>query len=224
MELYLSRRMIPKIKKKLKSFLMDEAGTISKNNLIKGALILTGIGAGLKAAKASCTTAEGTAVACSATTAAMHGTQAIVGSQCEEGAYKAAAGETIGTCCNADGFALPGTTSNKGSHPATWWCSRSDCGWLCITEDNADDNSCPDVNQHNNAGQIYISGFEGRSHSNILDFIHDAPPTKGLTGKHSHHGAHGSWNEMENCPDTLTPHHANHCSHGSHGSHCSWMC
>ena len=36
--------MLPKLKKKIISFLMDEKGTISKDKLIKGAIMLSGIG------------------------------------------------------------------------------------------------------------------------------------------------------------------------------------
>jgi hypothetical protein len=43
--------MLPKIKKKIKSFLMDETGSISKTNLIKGALFLTVAGTTMKKVK-----------------------------------------------------------------------------------------------------------------------------------------------------------------------------
>ena len=43
--------MLPKIKKKISSFLMDEKGTISKKNLIKGAIILSSIGLAAKDVK-----------------------------------------------------------------------------------------------------------------------------------------------------------------------------
>ena len=43
--------MLPKLKKKISSFLMDEKGTISKKNLIKGAIILSSIGLAAKDVK-----------------------------------------------------------------------------------------------------------------------------------------------------------------------------
>lgn len=44
--------MLPKIKKKIKSFLMDETGSISKANIIKGALFLSAATITLKKVKA----------------------------------------------------------------------------------------------------------------------------------------------------------------------------
>ena len=44
--------MLPKIKKKIKSFLMDETGSISKSNIIKGALFLSAATISLKKIKA----------------------------------------------------------------------------------------------------------------------------------------------------------------------------
>ena len=44
--------MLPKIKKKLSSFINDERGTISKSNLIKGAIVLSGIATAAKNVKA----------------------------------------------------------------------------------------------------------------------------------------------------------------------------
>lgn len=44
--------MLPKLKKKIMSFLMDEKGTISKEKLLKGAIVLSGIGLLAKKAKA----------------------------------------------------------------------------------------------------------------------------------------------------------------------------
>ncbi len=45
--------MFPKIKKKISSFIKDEKGTISKKNLISGAIILSGIGSFAKSVKAT---------------------------------------------------------------------------------------------------------------------------------------------------------------------------
>jgi len=45
--------MLPKIKKKLTSFIKDENGTISKKNLIKGAIVLSGIASVAKNVKAT---------------------------------------------------------------------------------------------------------------------------------------------------------------------------
>lgn len=44
--------MLPKIKKKIKSFLMDETGSISKSNIIKGALFLSAATITIKKVKA----------------------------------------------------------------------------------------------------------------------------------------------------------------------------
>lgn len=53
--------MFPKIKKKIKSFINDERGTISKKNLITGALILAGIGSLAKSSKADTVPGDGNA-------------------------------------------------------------------------------------------------------------------------------------------------------------------
>jgi hypothetical protein len=44
-------KMLPKLKKKIASFLMDEKGAISKKNLIKGAIILGSLGLAVKEVK-----------------------------------------------------------------------------------------------------------------------------------------------------------------------------
>jgi len=226
--------MLPKIKKKIKMFLMDETGSISKSNIIKGALFLTSAGVAISKVKATTQVGiENPSMTPPAGTAERMGllytnnasevvdltgiTDQNDWAACTHFAehdkiYKTKTGQLVGCNCNGAGSNIPDGGENGKN--ATWWCGRQDCGWSCVT--STGDNLC---GNHTNDGKAYITSFEGDEHHNGLDFQHDGS-TASLIGKHVHHGVHGSWNEMEECPQYEG--HTNHCSHSSHGSHNSW--
>ncbi|MFT4304382.1 MAG: hypothetical protein ACMXYG_07485 [Candidatus Woesearchaeota archaeon] len=222
--------ILPKIKKKIDNFLMDEQGSISKSNLIKGALFLTSSGAFLQKTKAQMpepgqiyTDNRGNQRIVSREQC-MHTISAASG----EGVYFARGQEEIGTCCNAEGQKLPGTPAMR------WECARYHCTWICTTGDGSLDcdrtrrGSEPDRfpqngggcensrhNRHKNCGTVEITAMRSLEFIKSFTFFHDRS-TKSLKATSYYKGYDVYFSEMNECPGTLG--HKNECYH----SNCRW--
>ncbi|MFT4297901.1 MAG: hypothetical protein ACMXX5_01795 [Candidatus Woesearchaeota archaeon] len=199
--------MFPKIKKKIKSFLMDETGSISKSNLIKGALFLTAASTTVKKAKARDfgeiqdnfpTSGHGRGYGCG--------------------------GEEV-WICNAEG----GSQTLPGPSSAVWLCTKHHCTMDCVGHDTprGDDNILPrcctarrryvtikgtERGGHKSEGHIQFQMHHVAEHENGITFTHDRNQ-KSLLGSHGHHGEHGNWNEI-----CIPGDHSSHCQHASHTS------
>lgn len=200
--------MLPQIKKKIKAFLMDETGSISKANLIKGAIFLSSAGIMLKKVKAQTTSGSLTA------------TGSLPGASTEE------EGESCGT---ATGGSLHPRSSNSGectlepssstntvTYRCTWVPETAYC--TCTTGTGDSSGSCGRQNRatHVNSGTLMHWKADDQPHDNILTFTRGSD---NLQGSHNHHGSHGNADSCKgDCEYTA---HANHCSHSSHANGCS---
>jgi hypothetical protein len=233
--------MLPQIKKKMKSFLMDETGSISKANLIKGALFLTATSATVNKVKAttpgenlypgdwdiSQLTAE--------ERARWDRVGILPGDFDKYNLLQVASGSGVGYGCG--GQVIPGRCNQlepvklPGDPTSIWKCAKAHCTWTCVAEirhsDDRDNNGCctkkshtsmgATKHGHTNQGAFQVKMGKDTGHENRINFVH-TPSNKGLKGTHEHTGFAGDWVIYQQCAGTVNPHHNNHCQHGSHTS------
>jgi len=146
---------------------MDEQGTISKANLIRGAILISGAGVAIKKAKATTVTIDagilarlsafspgsdfGDGTTCSP---GPHrpGMEGNVGPYCTAGGSNFdgnnGEGVEIGKSCNAD-VGMLGQASEDGiefgGEDMVWFCGRADCSWMCTTGDGTDTCTSQDI-------------------------------------------------------------------------------
>jgi hypothetical protein len=205
-----NNKMLPKIKKKMKSFLMDETGSISKTNLIKGALFLTATSATVKKVKA-----DGIPNPTSKQDFINNPVPQSGGGEWPSVFGYGCGGTEIGGRCNQ-----PTPVYLPGDPTSSWKCRKYHCTWTCEAFNRIggkNDDHCCTKTHHTNSGGIEIQMGKGSGHDNVINFMH-TESNKGLKGVHEHSGFEGDWIIYENCPGTQTPHHNNHCQHGSHTS------
>ncbi|MCB9358616.1 hypothetical protein H6503_01670 [Candidatus Woesearchaeota archaeon] len=187
--------MLPKIIKDVKQFLMDETGSISKKNVIKGAIFLSALGTSVRKAPAI-----------SAADIQNGNYNFNVPLQGGETGYYCG-GEEVGTGCNG----LPQTL--KGGSTALWECERTDCTWTCEAKPQAwRGPCCTDQHyDHRNSGTLVIQSMIEAEHANGLSLQRTSTGYEGSAFKYA---SHTSVSDMDGCQGTTT--HANHCSHENH--------
>lgn len=140
---------------------MDEQGTISKANLIRGGILISGLGVTIKKASAACTSGVDASILarieafCGATGCDMGngttvspdphrpGGEGNVGPYCTAGGDAFDEGQAVetGKSCNAD-VGVSGQADEDGmelgTEYMTWFCGRADCSWMCTTGDGTD--------------------------------------------------------------------------------------
>jgi len=180
--------MLPKIKKKVKAFLMDETGTISKSNIIKGALFLTAAGTAVKKVKAG--TYGGEPIDGSPSNV-LEGEESNKGSGGGEAGYSCSVSGFLTTCTAVSGMTkTPCPKNNDRTPPHT--SSGSMSHW------NADEQ------YHSNHTDLDFDwgndGLEGTHshHGYHADGDYAGSECDGYTAhtshcSHSAHGSHNSW-------------------------------
>ncbi len=200
---------------------MDEQGSISKSNLIKGALIISGLGITAKKVSATFDPAvtpidasiiarlqafNGDAEFGDGSTCSPNphrpGMEGNIGPFCTPGGseFDSNAGHTLtGESCNADvGLKDQAAESDDGTdigeEHMTWFCGRKDCSWLCTTGDGT--SGCtytPLTNQYKGMGAGCDTTTNHNRHKNCgtLDYGGFGPPG---------YGGHGNKMTFEHVP------------------------
>ncbi|MFT4304431.1 MAG: hypothetical protein ACMXYG_07730 [Candidatus Woesearchaeota archaeon] len=196
--------MIPKINKKVKSFLMDESGKISKSNIIKAGLILAGTTT-IKKVKSIPASGGGTGFGC--------GGDEIPG-RCNHPTPQYLPGEETATWqCTKEHCKWTCTAEAEGRRSGFGYISNNPAA-CCPEKRHSSGSLRSGSGGHRNVGTATFNIHEANEHENALYFWHNRAE-RALKAKHDHHGFHGNWSLREECGPAE---HDNHCSHGSHTS------
>ncbi|MFT4304447.1 MAG: hypothetical protein ACMXYG_07810 [Candidatus Woesearchaeota archaeon] len=196
--------MIPKLKKKIKSFLMDESGNITKKNITKAALFLITLNTITKKTKAQ--------------TVDVRTGNPVDILNC--GSPHPSHGRDYGIAYG--GQKIPPRSQhtligNDGNCVAEWRCLKDLCSGYDTVRCLPTGQSQSGKGRHTSNGQMIHWNADVAEHANTLSLIKDNS-INGLRGRHEHHGSHANADEIEGGAPCGTPEHTNHCSHGSHTS------
>ena len=185
--------MPQELKKKLIGFITDERGTISKQNLIRGAITLSSIAASVSVVRGT-----------------------MVSAQCSQ--YGTTQAETIKnpmplrglsqTSTQYSAMVRAGVTGAEGStNVKTWNCKIDDYKTTCTTTQSCSPRTNNNVD---NSGRYVHRNADAAMHTNNLNLDYNDKQAL-FKGAHGHHGQHDKFDAP-----CVTTNHGNHCQHCSH--------